>query len=201
MQQADTLINKFEKAGIFAVLLVIVIRIWLGPETNFMLLVTTTILSIYYLWFGFFIFNRYKLTDLLDKSVVQQIKPLHVYTGIIMGVIISYTLIAILFGFFFFPFTPFLLATSFVILVAFTMFLAVFQIVKKKRIRLFWRFYYRAVLFAIIAGLLWLTPLETRLNFLFKDHKDFIEAYLYYTANPDDEKALERLRDERSRFR
>ncbi len=201
MRQSDTLINKFEKAGIVTVLVVIGIRIWHGPETNFLLLVTTTILSIYYLWLGFFIFTGHKLFDLLDKSVVRHIKPLHIYIGIIMGILTSYALIAVLFGFFFYPSTHFLLGSAFVILTAFMLFLIVFQIVKRKWMTFFHRFYYRAVLFATILALLWLTPLETRLNMFFKEHDDFIEAYLNYTDNPDDEEALQRLRDERSRFR
>lgn len=201
MRQPDTLINKFEKASIVTVLVVMMIRIWLGPESNFPLLVTTTILSIYYLWFGFFIFTRYKPFDFLDKSIVKQIKPLHIYTGIIMGMIISYALIAILFGFFFYPSTPFLLGSAFIILVSFTLFLVVYQITKGKKISLFQRFCFRAALYAAIIALLWLTPVETRLNLFFRDHEDFIEAYLNYADNPDDEEALQRLRDERSRFR
>lgn len=201
MRQPDTLIIKFEKASIVTVLAVILIRIWLGPESNFLLLVSTTTLSIYYLWFGFFIFTRHKPIDLLDRSVVQHIKPLHIYLSIIMGIIISYSLIAILFGFFFYPSTPVLLGSAFIILISFTLFLVAFQVIGKKRIALFHRFYYRAVLYTTITALLWLIPLETRLNLFFRNHEDFIEAYLYYSDNPDDEEALERLRTERSRFR
>ncbi len=118
-----------------------------------------------------------------------------------MGIMVSYTLIAILFGFFFYPSTPLLLGSAFILLTIFTLLLVVFEVIKKTRVALFHRFYYRAVLYAAITALLWLTPLETRLNLFFRDHEDFIEAYLHFADNPDDEDALERLRSERSRFR
>ncbi len=201
MQQPDTLINKFEKAGLVTVLLIMGIRVWLGPETNFMLLVATTILSTYYLWFGFFIFNKLKPQDLLNKAVVRQLNPFRVYISIIMGILLSYALIAILVGFFYYPVMQTILLTASIALAVFTLFLIIYQLAKKLKPDHFHRFYYRAAICSILIALLWLPPLEKRLDVLFRKYPEFIEAYIDYHENPDDEEAREKLREERSRFR
>lgn len=177
------------------------IRVWLGPETNFMLLVSTTILSTYYLWFGFFIFNKLKPQDLLNKAVVNLLNPFQIYISIIMGIIVSYALIAILVGFFYYPVMHTVLLTAFVAIITFTIYLAVYQIIKKKKPGYFHRFYYRAAIFSFLIALLWLPPLEKRLDVLFRNYPEFIEAYIDYHENPDNEEAREKLREERSRFR
>lgn len=201
MQQPDTLINKFEKASLATVLIIMGIRVWLGPDSNFMLLVATTILSTYYLWFGFFIFNKLKPQDLLNKTVVRSLKPFQVYVSIIMGIIVSYALIAILVGFFFYPVMQSVLISAFLVIGAFTAFLILYQLIKKQKPNYFQRFYYRAAIFIFVLALLWLPPLEKRLNILFRHYPEFIEAYLDCRENPDDEEARDKLREERSRFR
>ena len=201
MQQPDTLINKFEKASLLTVIVIMGIRIWLGPESNFMLLVATTVLSTYYLWFGFFIFNKLKPQDLLNKTIVRTLKPFQLYVSISMGIIVSYALIAILVGFFFYPVMHTILLTAFLVLAGFTLFLIAYQLIKKQKPDYFQRFYFRAAIFAFLLALLWLPPQEKRLNVLFRDYPEFIEAYRDYRENPDDEDAREKLREERSRFR
>ncbi len=201
MQKPDTLINKFEKAGLITVLVIMAIRVWLGPDSNFILLVATTILSTYYLWFGFFIFNKLKPQNLLNKNVLRSLKPFQAYVSIIMGIIVSYALIAILTGFFFYPVMQLILLTALLALIAFTVFLIVYQLIKKQKPDYFYRFYYRAAICSILIALLWLPPVEKRLDVLFRNYPVFIEAYLDYRDNPDNDKAREKLREERSRFR
>ncbi len=201
MTRRDTLINKIEKAGLVTLLIAILLRVLLGPETNFILLVTSTLLSTYYLWFGFFIFNKITPQSLLNKSVTQSLTAFQVYTGIIMGIVVSYALIAILFGFFFYPISPYVLASALVIQLSFSIFLIFYKIIKKKNSGFLGSFSFRALIFSILLVLHTATPLETRLDILFKDYPEFIEAYMKYRDNPDDQKLQDRLREERSRFR
>ncbi len=201
MTKRDTIFNKFEKAGLVTVLVVILLRVLLGPDANFLLLVTTTILSTYYLWFGFFIFNKITPLSLLNKSVTQSLTSFEVYLSIIMGVVISYALIAILTGFFFYPVMPVILGSALSLLVAFSIFLAIYKVIKKKKINFLESFSIRTLVYGILLILLTVPPLETRLHILFKDYPEFVEAYLDCRENPDDEKKQERLKEERSRFR
>ncbi len=201
MKVKDTIINKFEKAGMVTVIVIMLLRIWLGPITNTSLLVFTTLLSIYYLWFSFFIFNKLAPLQMLNKGIVQSLYPFQIYITIIMGIILSYALIAILAGFMFFPLMHKIMFWAFVALTGFTIYLALYQIITKKDLLFLQRYYYRAALYIVLLGLLLIPPVEKRVEILYKDHPEFIEAYLEWLENPDDEEVQERLRDIRSRFR
>lgn len=201
MKVKDTIINKFEKAGLVTVIVVMLLRIWLGPITNTSLLVFTTLLSIYYLWFSFFIFNKLAPLQMLNKSIVQSLYPFQIYITIIMGIVLSYALIAILAGFMFFPLMHTIMLWAFVALTGFTIYLAIYVLIRKKNLPFLKRYFSRALLYiGLLALLLW-PPLETRLEVLYWHHPEFREAYLEWRENPDDEEAQERLRDIRSRFR
>ena len=201
MKVKDTIINKFEKAGLVTVIVVMLLRIWLGPITNTSLLVFTTLLSIYYLWFSFFIFNKLAPLQMLNKRIVQSLYPFQIYITIIMGIVLSYALIAILAGFMFFPLMHTIMLWAFVALTGFTIYLAIYVLIRKKNLPFLKRYFFRALLYiGLLALLLW-PPLETRLEVLYRHHPEFREAYLEWRENPDDEEAQERLRDIRSRFR
>lgn len=197
----DTLVNKFEKAGMVTVIIIWLLRAIIGPMFNFTLLLTTTLLAIYYLWFGFFIFNKMQPLDLLYQHKHKQIGRFHIAAGITMGIILSYSLIAIIFGFLFFPGMQAAMISAAAILFLFAVFLRAYNKIKKRHRKLCQRFYTRAAIVGVILAALLFIPLENRLNILFRDHPDFREAYLEYRENPDDEEALERLREERSKFR
>ena len=201
MKVKDTIINKFEKAGMVTVIVIMLLRIWLRSITNTSLLVFTTLLSIYYLWFSFFIFNKLAPLQMLNKGIVQSLYPFQIYITIIMGIILSYALIAILAGFMFFPLMHKIMFWAFVALTGFTIYLALYQIITKKDLLFLQRYYYRAALYIVLLGLLLIPPVEKRVEILYKDHPEFIEAYLEWLENPDDEEVQERLRDIRSRFR
>ncbi len=201
MNDKDTIINKFEKAGIVTVIVVMIMRIWLGPATNTSLLVFTTLLSTYYLWFSFFIFNKLAPMQMLNRVIVQGLYPYQVYITILMGVVLSFALIAILAGFMFFPLMPLIMFWAFLALTGFTAYLAIYHIIKKRELPFLRRYFYRAALYIGLLGLLLIPPVETRLKILYRDHPDFIEAYMEYLENPEDKEARERLSDVRSRFR
>jgi hypothetical protein len=201
MTRRDTIFNKFEKAGMVTVLVVILLRVLIGPRANFILLVFTTLLSTYYLWFGFFIFNKITPLSLLNKSVTQSLTAFEVYMGIAMGIVVSYALIGILFGFFFYPLMPVILGSALAILVSFNIFIFIYRVFKKKKFSFLESFSFRSLLYSLLLVLLTVPPLETRLNILFKDYPEFIEAYIDARANPADEELQEKVREERSRFR
>jgi len=201
MNNKDTLVNKFEKAGLVTVLIIWILRGAVGPAFNFALLITTTLLAIYYLWFGFFVFNKMQPLDLLYQKHHRAISRFHIAAGILMGIVLSYSLIAILFGFHFFPGMKTALISGGIILLFFTIFIAAYHSVKKRHQEICKRFYSRAAIIGFVLALLLFSPVDMRLSILFKDHPEFQEAYLEYLENPEDDKSIERLREERSKFR
>ncbi len=193
--------NEVEKAGAITVIIVWLLRIFLGPELNFVLLVATTLLSVYYLWFGFFIFNKIQPPDLLRKKVREHITPFRLVASILMGLVISYALIGVLFGFFFYTGMQFMLASSVLLLGLLAGATITWHFIRKTSTGLGLRFYLRAGVLMLFLLLLWAPPLEKRLKVLYRQNPGFIEAYLDYRANPHDQEALEKLREERSHFR
>ncbi len=201
MNKTDTIINKLEKAGLITVVVIWILRAWFGPVFNFSLLVTTTLLAVYYLWFGFFIFNKLQPADLLQHQIRQSITPFQVTTSILMGIITSYALIAIIFGFFFFPGIQTAIISAYVLIGVFTCLMLVHHILKKKKLPFCRRFYVRITVIGFFLLLLGAPPPEYRLQLLFKDYPEFQQAYLEYRKNPDCEETKNRLREERSQFR
>ncbi len=201
MKNSEGLISKMEKAGLVTVIIIWLLRAWLGPVLNFALLVTTTLLAVYYLWFGFFVFNGIQPLDLLQRHVRQIFHPFRIVTSILMGFIMSYMLIAILFGFYFFSGVPTVMTSAFGLLVGFVLALLFFTFIKKKEVPHARKFYLRAALMLVGLLLLWLPPVEDRLNILYRGYPEFGEAYMEHMENPDCPEAEERLREERSRFR
>ncbi len=201
MKGNETLIDKLEKAGLVTVIIIWLLRVWLGPVLNFALLVTTTLLAVYYLWFGFFIFNGIQPLDLLQRHVRQMFNPFRITTSILMGFIMSYLLIAILFGFYFFPGSPAVMASAFGMLMAFMLALLFFYFIKRREVPHGRKFYIRTGLLLVGLLMLWLPPVEDRLNLLYREYPEFVEAYMEHMESPECPDAEERLREERSRFR
>jgi len=197
----DTIINKFEKAGMVTVIVVWLLRIWLGPVLNYALLLTTTLLSIYYLWFGFFIFNKVRPLDLLYQETRRSLGAFKIGSSILAGFVMSYGLIAILFGFLFFPLMQTVLAIAAIFTVLMTGYVLYAHLHRKKHPVLCKRFYPRLGILIVFLMLLIAPPLELRLNILFREYPEFVEAYLDYRQNPACEESIERLREKRSRFR
>jgi hypothetical protein len=137
----------------------------------------------------------------LNKSVTQSLTAFEVYMGIAMGIVVSYALIGILFGFFFYPLMPVILGSALAILVSFNIFIFIYRVFKKKKFSFLESFSFRSLLYSLLLVLLTVPPLETRLNILFKDYPEFIEAYIDARENPADEELQEKVREERSRFR
>ncbi len=197
----DKLINKLEKAGAIVVVAIWFLWLWRGPVLNFALLFSTTLVSIYYLWFGFFIFHKIQPLEILHQHIRRAITPFGIISSILLGVLMSYGLIGILFGIFFYPGMHFMINSSVIFLIAFAIYIAIYQIRTRKNLELCRGYYFRIIILLVFLITLRLVPVEKRLEFFYGDHPGFVEAYLEYRENPDDEEVLGRLRDERSRFR
>ncbi len=201
MRFNDKLINKLEKAGGIFVIAIWFLWLWKGPVLNFSLLFSTTLLSIYYLWFGFFLFHKIQPLEILHQHIRRAITPFGIFSSILLGVLMSYGLIGILFGIFFYPGMHFMINSSGIFLIAFTIYIAIYQIRTKKNQNLCRGYYFRIIILLVFLIALRLAPVEKRLEFFYRDYPGFVDAYLEYRENPDDEQVLERLRVERSRFR
>jgi hypothetical protein len=201
MTDRVTLISKIERYGGLLVLLLLALRFIVGTEVNVLLRVSITLLAIYYMWFGFFIFNRAVISDLIDRKKRAAFDPFRTTGSILMGLVYSYALIAIMFAVFFFQGMHFMLGFASLLLAAATGFAAFNQWLKKIDGKYLRQYYLRSAILLALTLSFWLTPLQTRLNIMYRQHPDFIEAYMNYHNNPGDEQAEQYLREVRSRFR
>lgn len=195
------MISKLEKTGAVTVFIVWLLWLWRGPSLNFALLFAATLISIYYLWFGFFIFHRIQPFSLIQNHIRKEIAPFGITTSIMLGVLMSYGIIALLFGMFFYPGMQFMVGSSILLLVAFSAYITFYLLKTKRNKQLCRRYYLRIAILGVLLITLRMVSVEGRLSFFYRDYPGFVDAYLEYMGDPDNEQALERLRDERSRFR
>lgn len=194
-------LNKLENYGALIVLCLLGFRFFFGVGLDFFLLTAITILAVFYLWFGFFLFNKAVPLDLLDRHKRDGFTTFRTVSSILMGMVYSVCLIAILYAVFFYTRMQFMLGFSvFLLGVSITLTL-VYHWFNRSDSAFLGQYYRRtAILGVFIIGLAF-TPVDTRLKLLYADSPGFIEAYREYRENPDSEEALERLRSERSKFR
>ncbi len=201
MKKQVTLINKTERFGGLLVMVLITARILIGIELNVALRLSLTLLSVFYMWFGFFIFNRTVPTDLITRKKNLLLNPFRITSSILMGLLYSFCTISLIFSFYFLKGMHLLVGLSTILVILATLLMGAYQWLTKADATYLRQFYLRSALFAILGITFLATPLQTRLEILYGKHPDFVEAYLNYTNNPQEDQAIENLREVRSRFR
>jgi len=176
-------------------------RFAFGTALNGLLITALVFLAIYYMWFGFFIFNRASLRDLATPKSRSKFTPFMVASGILMGLIYSFCTISIIYGIYFYQAMNFMLAAGFFFVLFATSFTLVYHRLNPQDAPYLRQFYRRSAILGLFCLFMWITPVDTRLQLLFRKHPDFIEAYKNYRINPDDPQAEERLKTARSLFR
>jgi len=179
----------------------VMFRFAFGTALNGLLITAMVLLAIFYMWFGFFIFNRASLQDLATPKSRSKFTPFMVASGILMGLIYSFCTIAIMYGIYFYQGMNFMLATGFFFVVFATSFTLVYHRLNRQDAPYLRQFYRRSAILGLFCLFMWITPVDTRLQLLFRKHPDFIEAYKNYRANPNDSHAEESLKTARSLFR
>ncbi len=201
MENNKTTFKKIEYYGGLITLALLVFRFVFGTALNGLLITALVLMAIYYMWFGFFIFNRASLRDLATPKSRSKFTPFMIASGILMSLIYSFCTIAIIYGIYFYQAMNFMLATGFFFVLFATSFTLVYHRLNKEDAAYLRQFYRRSAILGLFCLFMWLTPVDTRLQILFRKHPDFIEAYKDYHANPGDTQAEERLKAARSLFR
>ncbi|MEE4176292.1 MAG: hypothetical protein V2I46_02160 [Bacteroides sp.] len=201
MEQNNTLFKKIEFYGALVTLALLIYRVVFGTGLNGLLITALVVMAIYYMWFGFFIFSGRSLRDLATPQSRKRISPFRIASSILMGLVYSFCTIAILYAVFFYEAMNFMLAFAFFLSLLATGFTLVYHKLNPEDGPYLRQFYQRSAILGLLCLAMWITPVNTRLKVLFRQHPDYIEAYQNYRANPDDEQAEEALRKARSFFR
>jgi hypothetical protein len=201
MENKKNIFNKTERIGGLIVVALLLFRFLFGTGLNGLLITSLVLMAIYYMWFGFLIFTRASISDLATPKSRSKFSPFMIASSILMGLVYSFCTIAIVYGVFFYQGMNFMLGFSFLLVFfasSFTLFYHRLNLEEGEYLR---QFYRRSALLGLFCLAMWITPVDARLEILFRKHPDFIEAYKNYRANPDDPQAEEQFKNVRSRFR
>jgi hypothetical protein len=193
--------RRFELVGLSIVSLLVFYRIFVGMEFHVFMRVFTTLLAIFYMWFGLYIFNNIGLLDVLQREKRKILTPFRIISSVTAGFIYSFSFIAVLSALDFYGNMNTILSIAWLINLLALLAGIYFQKKIEPDKNYVKQFIIRSFIFTLVLFAVWLIPVDKRLETLYKDHPSFIEAYKNYTANPDDPEALSRLREERSAFR
>jgi hypothetical protein len=199
--QERTILKRIERIGAMVVVFLVILRVWLGTEMNGILLTSLMLMAILYMWAGFFLFSRVSLRDLATPASRSQVSPFMIASSIIMGLIYSFCTLGVTFGIFFYSGMNFMLSASFFLLLATTAITLIYHWLNDADRPLLWQYYKRSAVLGLLCLTIWVIPVDTKLQFLFREHPQFIEAYRDYRENPDNPVVYERLKEARSYFR
>jgi hypothetical protein len=201
MKAKNTVFKKIELYGSLVTLALLLFRLIFGTGLNGLLITALVVMAIFYMGFGFFIFTGRTLRDLATPQSRSSFKPFRIASSILMGLVYSFCTIAILHGVFFYDSMNFMLAFAFFLTFLATSFTLVYHKLNPEDGPYLKQFYRRSAFLGLFCLIMWLTPVNTRLEVLFRKHPDFIEAYKDFRENPEDNQAEEALRRARSFFR
>ncbi len=193
--------RKFELAGLALIAFLLGYRIIFGSELQVVLRIALTLISIFYLWFGFFVFNHLSIKDLFFTDKRKLICKTRLFASIVSGLVYSLSFISVLFVVNFYNGMQSMSILS-LVLNAGVLSLSALLIYRDTEMRKFARqFLWRSLVLCGVFFIVVKTPVDQRLNVLFKEHPRFIEAYKNYMESPDDPEVQNKLREERSAFR
>ncbi len=193
--------RKFEVISIILILGLLLYRVFVGIEFQVILSVMLTLMAIFYMWFGLFLFNRTSPVVLFDKWKRKQLTRFQIAGSIGFGFLYSFSFITIMYAVNFYAAmdTMILLALIFNVLI---LGVCAFYGWRYKGTKSFLRqFFLRSFLWVILLSAIMRIPVDQRLEVLYKEYPAFIEAYNDYRQDPDNPSTLQTLKEERSAFR
>lgn len=193
--------KKIEATGLAIVIVLLAYRVFVGMELGVLLRVFITLLAIFYLWFGLFIFNPIGMRQLFSNQSKHKLHPLRISLSIAGGLIYSVSFIAIMFAVSFYPGMNTILITALTFNILFLLACAVIIRINKEKGNYLLQYVVRSAVLVSVFLTLVIFPVDRRLSALYKEHPAFISAYKEYIENPDDIQVQIQLKEQRSAFR
>ncbi len=193
--------RRFETISILLILGLLLYRVLVGIQLQVLLSVMLTLVAIFYMWFGLFLFNRMSPVVLFDKWKRKELSLFRIAGSIAFGFLYSFSFIAIMYA------VNFYAAMNPMLFLAFVFNISILAVcgfyswrgkVEKSFLR---QFILRSSVLVLLFFGVMLVSVDQRLNVLYKEYPGFIEAYNNYLEDPDNPESLQRLKEERSAFR
>lgn len=141
------------------------------------------------------------LKDLSCPNKRKKLSPFKITGSISAGFIYSLSFIALIHVLDFYQGMHFLSGLAFFLNLGVLGLVGFFRYMKKGKDIFYLQFLKRSTVMVLLFLTTLITPVEKRLDLLYKEHPGFIEAYTAYMEDPDDPERLNHLREERSAFR
>lgn len=193
--------RRFEIISILLIVGLLAYRVFVGIELQVLLSVLLTLMAIFYMWSGLFLFNRMSPVVLFDKWKRKELSLFQIAGSIGFGFLYSFSFITIMYTVHFYA------AMNTMLFLAFLFNLSIlavcgFYFWQAKVSRSFLRqFFLRSSILALLFLGTMFISVDQRLNVLYREYPGFIEAYNDYLEDPDNPESLQSLKEERSAFR
>ncbi len=195
------MIRRIEITALLVIAVLIFFRLLAGMQLHVILRILLVLISIFYMWFGFFLFTRMTIKDLSCSNKRKKLSSLKITGSITAGFIYSLSFIAIIHALDFYRGMHFLSGLAFFLNLGVLGIVFFFLYVKKEKDAFYKQFLKRSSAMVLLFMIILLAPVEKRLDMLYRGHPRFIEAYTAYMGDPDNPEIINQLREERSAFR
>ncbi|MFW5762140.1 MAG: hypothetical protein ACOCXH_14290 [Cyclobacteriaceae bacterium] len=195
------MLKKIEFSALLIIAALLVHRFVAGTDLQVLLRILLTLLSIFYLWFSFFLFNKTGLLSLFNSKFRQSVPAIRIIFSVTMGFVYSFSFVALLFAVSFYPGMNNFIIISIIINILALFSTLIIGYYRREHQKYLLQFTIRSFILASLFAVYLHIPVNQKLQLLFNDHPSFIEAYNEYLSDPDNPEIQERLREERSAFR
>jgi hypothetical protein len=188
--------KTFEKILIVIAIIGLIFRFLYIPGAFIIMFASLMTLAVLYFLLGFALFNNLKVKDLTQKATYNSMNNIRLIGAIFTGLALSTIVIGILFKIFRWPGGNIQILSGIVAIIAILIVSAIKGGVLKStfykpiQIRLFAYLFVGVALF--LASDYWIEQIK------FHNHPEYLELYIEYQKNPDDEELRKELEDARA---
>jgi hypothetical protein len=187
--------KKFELIFVILGLVSILLNLFLIPFANLFMLLSLSILSVFYLYFSFTFFNGIQLRNIFKKVAYSDVSALRIVGAIGTGIALSQTIIGLIFKFNEWPGAFVMMSVGLSGLLVVTI-VGLIQFTKNK-IDYYRNIFKRIALFGGITLILVVLPSNLMFEFKYRNYPTYIEAYKKFIENPTNKELSDKVAAER----
>ncbi|MPQ48895.1 hypothetical protein GCQ56_18000 [Marinifilum sp. N1E240] len=175
--------KKTEKILAAISILGILLSLNLIPYGGTLSIISMTCLAILYMYLSFALFNDIPIKGIFKKDSYTKISKLRVFGTIVTGLVLSVSIIGILFKSQLYPYSSILLAEG--VIGLFIAAIVAFVQLKRSKDKFYFNILKRIVIIGILSIIFYLIPREKILEISYRNHPEYVEAIKKAWTNPD----------------
>ncbi|MBL7941800.1 MAG: hypothetical protein JNM00_03490 [Flavobacteriales bacterium] len=185
--------KRFEYILIILAVTGLIMRICLIPGGAMLMILSATLLSLFYMWFGFAFFNKIGFTGIFKRNSYKGGGAHTQLPAIAMGMALALMLLSILFKLQLWQGSFFLFLQGIVLGVI--VFVIVLILHLRSKAPFSGMYFSRLMVYGILAIGIYLTPASSLVDVFYRHQPEYAELYKQMLANPGDPALEGQLRD------